>query len=116
MIRRPPRSTLFPYTTLFRSLRLRVVHQSHVAARHRALAVARCNEEIHLQRPLDPSDQIAQEDEAALQEPEDEQITIGIRVGDLTAQLAHPLGDRLLIEDDALELTPSGLPELRRAR
>src|SRR2546427_8628875 len=24
MIRRPPRSTLFPYTTLFRSLRLRV--------------------------------------------------------------------------------------------
>src|SRR3712207_7053874 len=26
MIRRPPRSTLFPYTTLFRSLRLRVVH------------------------------------------------------------------------------------------
>src|SRR5258708_26244893 len=27
MIRRPPRSTLFPYTTLFRS----VQHQSHVA-------------------------------------------------------------------------------------
>src|SRR2546422_4620001 len=72
MIRRPPRSTLFPYTTLFRSLRLRVVHQSHVAARYRALAVARCDEEIQLQRPLDPPDQIAQEDEAALQEPEDE--------------------------------------------
>src|SRR2546426_8580483 len=28
MIRRPPRSTLFPYTTLFRSLR---AHQSHAA-------------------------------------------------------------------------------------
>src|SRR2546425_13272270 len=27
MIRRPPRSTLFPYTTLFRSLRIRVVGQ-----------------------------------------------------------------------------------------
>src|SRR2546425_8449860 len=26
MIRRPPRSTLFPYTTLFRSLHLRGVH------------------------------------------------------------------------------------------
>src|SRR2546422_4396693 len=32
MIRRPPRSTLFPYTTLFRSVRLNVrgVHQAHV--------------------------------------------------------------------------------------
>src|SRR3712207_7147735 len=30
MIRRPPRSTLFPYTTLFRSLRdLAVLHQQH---------------------------------------------------------------------------------------
>src|SRR5256885_10417743 len=27
MIRRPPRSTLFPYTTLFRSYALRVAHQ-----------------------------------------------------------------------------------------
>src|SRR3712207_7658973 len=26
MIRRPPRSTLFPYTTLFRSLHLAVIH------------------------------------------------------------------------------------------
>src|SRR3712207_8381214 len=34
MIRRPPRSTLFPYTTLFRSLlALRVAHQ-HPADRH----------------------------------------------------------------------------------
>src|SRR3712207_7148289 len=29
MIRRPPRSTLFPYTTLFRSLRRRLVGASH---------------------------------------------------------------------------------------
>src|SRR2546430_12891832 len=28
MIRRPPRSTLFPYTTLFRSLAFRTVHES----------------------------------------------------------------------------------------
>src|SRR5258706_12965752 len=30
MIRRPPRSTLFPYTTLFRSLRIRVHHHYEV--------------------------------------------------------------------------------------
>src|SRR2546422_7517304 len=30
MIRRPPRSTLFPYTTLFRSLGLRVVFRAGV--------------------------------------------------------------------------------------
>src|SRR5256885_13162852 len=31
MIRRPPRSTLFPYTTLFRSHRFVMVHPHHVA-------------------------------------------------------------------------------------
>src|SRR2546430_5045656 len=36
MIRRPPRSTLFPYTTLFRSAQLDLV----VASRHRAVDVA----------------------------------------------------------------------------
>src|SRR2546425_11111975 len=35
MIRRPPRSTLFPYTTLFRSVQLRG-QSSHGPARHRA--------------------------------------------------------------------------------
>src|SRR2546425_8885403 len=37
MIRRPPRSTLFPYTTLFRSLRL-VEDVGALAAREQALA------------------------------------------------------------------------------
>src|SRR2546430_3774276 len=32
MIRRPPRSTLFPYTTLFRSVRDKVVHYARAAA------------------------------------------------------------------------------------
>src|SRR5258708_31925659 len=32
MIRRPPRSTLFPYTTLFRSLRNQPIPHQHVAA------------------------------------------------------------------------------------
>src|SRR3712207_8676783 len=30
MIRRPPRSTLFPYTTLFRSMGLPGMHQDHL--------------------------------------------------------------------------------------
>src|SRR2546430_11515509 len=34
MIRRPPRSTLFPYTTLFRSLLLRFVCAGDVRERH----------------------------------------------------------------------------------
>src|SRR5258708_10805709 len=33
MIRRPPRSTLFPYTTLFRSLRQDVAPRQHLAGR-----------------------------------------------------------------------------------
>src|SRR2546422_6932126 len=33
MIRRPPRSTLFPYTTLFRSLLLRTRGREHALAR-----------------------------------------------------------------------------------
>src|SRR5438046_8536753 len=33
MLRRPPRSTLFPYTTLFRSRPLRRVNRGHVAPR-----------------------------------------------------------------------------------
>src|SRR3712207_8367633 len=34
MIRRPPRSTLFPYTTLFRSGLVAACHGWHVVARH----------------------------------------------------------------------------------
>src|SRR2546422_1307865 len=34
MIRRPPRSTLFPYTTLFRSLLAPVVVEAQVPRRH----------------------------------------------------------------------------------
>src|SRR2546422_5728869 len=39
MIRRPPRSTLFPYTTLFRSAR-RVVRLAPPAQGHRRLGIA----------------------------------------------------------------------------
>src|SRR5256885_6424660 len=49
MIRRPPRSTLFPYTTLFRSRRLAARHHSHRRqhARHlRARAVSDAQVEL----------------------------------------------------------------------
>src|SRR2546422_6693337 len=39
MIRRPPRSTLFPYTTLFRSLELRRRRLRHPARHHDDLGV-----------------------------------------------------------------------------
>src|SRR3712207_8010817 len=56
MIRRPPRSTLFPYTTLFRSpVRLR-----RPRPRQRALRVAAGLPAVAGQRPLrDPADQPA---------------------------------------------------------
>src|SRR3989449_6830121 len=42
MIRRPPRSTLFPYTTLFRSARLREGARPRLRRRrHQVVAVAR---------------------------------------------------------------------------
>src|SRR3712207_7788288 len=40
MIRRPPRSTLFPYTTLFRSLVLLIPRRSELAIKITALAVS----------------------------------------------------------------------------
>src|SRR5256885_8356782 len=42
MIRRPPRSTLFPYTTLFRS------HGDDVGGRHRPHAEARDHVVVHV--------------------------------------------------------------------
>src|SRR2546422_3619518 len=53
MIRRPPRSTLFPYTTLFRSLARRVArHPARAARRVRDAAVDRRRELERHERPL----------------------------------------------------------------
>src|SRR3712207_9186936 len=41
MIRPPPRSTLFPYTTLFRSVRLRALAPHHLAQSVRAIGRVR---------------------------------------------------------------------------
>src|SRR2546430_15475187 len=45
MIRRPPRSTLFPYTTLFRSLELLLAHVLFAALGDVRLYVARTGEQ-----------------------------------------------------------------------
>src|SRR2546423_4882700 len=44
MIRRPPRSTLFPYTTLFRSMHCDVVHGERTIARDHHHAQSRSEE------------------------------------------------------------------------
>src|SRR3712207_7506032 len=51
MIRRPPRSTLFPYTTLFRSLLERGARRGGDDARERRLARPRRAMEDHRVRP-----------------------------------------------------------------
>src|SRR2546429_7296497 len=49
MIRRPPRSTLFPYTTLFRSAVKRSTRDSHAAVRSRGKWSGR--EDLNLRPP-----------------------------------------------------------------
>src|SRR3989449_11404558 len=52
MIRRPPRSTLFPYTTLFRSQRVQLLpeHAHHVLAEVLARAVGAIRDAFHPHR------------------------------------------------------------------
>src|SRR3712207_8952059 len=61
MIRRPPRSTLFPYTTLFRSRRARVGDEVVYRAPHRLAGAQRLelgDEHVQVERlgvvPVDP--------------------------------------------------------------
>src|SRR5258708_2127691 len=72
MIRRPPRSTLFPYTTLFRSERRELSHhQQDVNRGHRRQArtagVARCDLPAH--RRCEPDDR-SEEHTSELQSPD----------------------------------------------
>src|ERR1017187_8798226 len=50
MIRRPPRSTLFPYTTLFRSLQRRVLAGLLLSARIHLVPVAQLVDEARFER------------------------------------------------------------------
>src|SRR5256885_11136042 len=53
MIRRPPRSTLFPYTTLFRSLQIREVPVRRVLARDDAVVALAFGQVLDLGRDAD---------------------------------------------------------------
>src|SRR5258708_28530109 len=67
MIRRPPRSTLFPYTTLFRSLGIRVV-QSVLEHSGYAAIVFRGDEDIPVE--LGIQSQRSEEHTSELQSPD----------------------------------------------
>src|SRR2546429_9772066 len=97
-------------------LGLRIVQHPDVTTRDGSGAVARGDQEIHLQRALETPHQIAQKDEAPLEQPEHDQLALGVGRRDLAAQLPHPPRDGLLIEDDAAELTPARLLKTRRTR
>src|SRR3712207_8650228 len=57
MIRRPPRSTLFPYTTLFRSELADIFY--HYGEERRARAVARAVIETRRKAPIETTRQLA---------------------------------------------------------
>ena len=95
-------------------LGFRIVQQAHVPTRDGVGTVTRRHQEVHLEGPLDAPHEIAQEDEAALEETEHQQLTVGVHGGDLLPQLSDAPRDRLLVEDDPLELTPTRLLETRR--
>src|SRR3989454_4251731 len=66
MIRRPPRSTLFPYTTLFRSYRGQAVNRTSVESGRRRLVHAG-GEQFHASSlPLEGTDHLLHVDRAAL--------------------------------------------------
>src|SRR2546423_9764977 len=57
MIRRPPRSTLFPYTTLFRSRRSR---RRGLDARAALVALAAATLRVHPRQPLEQRGELGQ--------------------------------------------------------
>src|SRR3989454_11926251 len=117
MIRRPPRSTLFPYTTLFRSRRIRGV----------AVLIRDVLVEAPAQRDVDDLDAAADGEErhVVVERPVDEADLESVtRPGDfacgVVALLAEARGVDVAAarEDEAVEALPEhterGLTELRR--
>src|SRR5690242_21519904 len=67
MIRRPPRSTLFPYTTLFRSPRLERLAQLHVGAESGEITVLGETEFEMRREPFSPERKRSEEHTSELQ-------------------------------------------------
>src|SRR2546426_6111464 len=93
MIRRPPRSTLFPYTTLFRSLQ-RLQPDAHAC--HRAVVIGA----LHVDRPRETS------------------FPLGDRSEEHTSELQSPcnLVCRLLLEKKKKTLSPLSRPHSKPRR
>src|SRR3712207_9540955 len=58
MIRRPPRSTLFPYTTLFRSLVRKLAAHGHLVANHTLTHKNLCRERNAVAEEIDTNSEI----------------------------------------------------------
>src|SRR3712207_6953140 len=96
MIRRPPRSTLFPYTTLFRSQREQVLHRADLAVDDEHVRVV--EDGLHA---LGVGDEVGRDvalvEAHALGELELEAEGVALLDGDdaFLADLVHGLGDEL---------------------
>src|SRR5256886_15517263 len=91
MIRRPPRSTLFPYTTLFRSLSVRVVATGVLLGGPQAGSGLEVLERHRL--PLHPEPEVRHEDEVGMRAPRDERVALAAeerrRIRFVEPHLAH---------------------------
>src|SRR5256885_11854529 len=98
MIRRPPRSTLFPYTTLFRSVHMAVLVDDFGNAAHGVLENV-----VGMGEGLVLRDVVTQHVQQLLVEHDDQRIDIGfelVRSEEHTSELQSPcnLVCRLLLE------------------
>ena len=82
---------------------LGIVKKAHEATGLHRLAVTRRHEEVYLKWPPDVANEIAQEDEASLQQSKDEQIAVRICLRDLFSQLGDAGGNRLFVVSDPPE-------------
>ena len=95
MIRRPPRSTLFPYTTLFRSVRelQNTIERASILCRNREIRVDDLPEEISHSRPLSCGSFKLPPDGIALEQVEQELISQALeRTGGNKTRAAELLG------------------------
>src|SRR2546422_3737070 len=84
MIRRPPRSTLFPYTTLFRSVSTHALTRSFPDALELLADVA-----LHPNFPPAEIERVRSERLAALVQEKDEPFSVAMRVSSAALYGAH---------------------------